>query len=376
MQQEEFQEIAHCGGKIIIHVVTGENGHRGYQLTITHDRPNRSALFAVYAIPQGVAVGTIQLGGIGQPWNSPPIAGCYPVCVASDSEGMFGHQCPACNGYWRSNPGSLGCPYCGIRLQAHQFLTAAQQRYVAQFCERMMEALSNEKDGDYVIDWDAVADAAGKEGEKPPFYYAEKQQQHKFKCEQCGQVTDILGTYGYCSACGTRNDLQQLEGQIKRLRDRINGGGQFEACAKDAVAAFDSFAGQYAKQLVAKVLLTPARKMRFERMRFHNLGAISDEFRTVFGIDILSDLNNEDVKFATRMFHRRHVYEHNGGEADEKYIADSGDTDVRPKQALRETQESAHRIASLILHIASNLHNGFHSILLPDNDVIGQHSKS
>ena len=32
----------------------------------------------------------------------------------------------------------------------------------------------------------------------------------------------------------------------------------------------------------------------------------------------------EDVAFATLMFHRKQVHEHKGGEADEKYIADSG----------------------------------------------------
>jgi hypothetical protein len=48
------------------------------------------------------------------------------------------------------------------------------------------------------------------------------------------------------------------------------------------------------------------------------------------------------------MFHRRHVYEHNGGEADAKYIVDSGDNSVRLKQALSETQQSVHQFADLI----------------------------
>jgi hypothetical protein len=69
------------------------------------------------------------------------------------------------------------------------------------------------------------------------------------------------------------------------------------------------------------------------------------------------------------MFHRRHVYEHNGGEADEKYIADSGDASVRPKQALRETQESANRIVSIILRMCENLHAGFHEIFPTQKDT-------
>ena len=95
----------------------------------------------------------------------------------------------------------------------------------------------------------------------------------------------------------------------------------------------------------------------------------------LFGIDILGGINAEDVSFATLMFHRRHVYEHKGGEADEKYIADSGDQ-VRLKQALRETQESAHRTASIVLKVARNLHKGFHEIFPPLEKPIQWHKRS
>ena len=133
---------------------------------------------------------------------------------------------------------------------------------------------------------------------------------------------------------------------------------------KDAVAAFDSFAGQYAKQLIARVPLTPARRVRLERAHFHDLGRASELFNNIFDINILDNIDPDDLDFIKRMFHRRHVYEHNGGEADAKYIADSGDN-VRVKQALRETKESAHRTATLVLKVGASLHNGFHSIFPP-----------
>ncbi len=46
----------------------------------------------------------------------------------------------------------------------------------------------------------AVAEAAGKDAEKPPFYYSEERQQHIFKCAACDQSTDILGRFGYLPA--------------------------------------------------------------------------------------------------------------------------------------------------------------------------------
>lgn len=250
----DFQEIAHSGGQLVIHIGANQEGKRGYQLTWKHCRPVRAAVFAVWALPQGIAVEQIQLGGIGQQWNPPPVPGCFPVFIGSDSEGKFGHQCPACDKYWRAECGAAFCPYCGVQARVHEFLTRAQKTYVYQYCARMREVLEADKDGDYVIDMDAVADAAGKDIEKPPFYYAEESQQNKFLCGACGAFNDILGRFVYCSACGTRNDLQGLsEKIIPAIRERINAGGQYEACASDCVAAFDSFVGQYVEQLVRHV---------------------------------------------------------------------------------------------------------------------------
>ena len=53
-----------------------------------------------------------------------------------------------------------------------------------------------------------------------------------------------------------------------------------------------------------------------------------------------------------------------------KYIRDSGDTSVRPKQITRETQEAVHRLASLLVPIGRNLHEGFHAICPPNGERI------
>ena len=52
-----------------------------------------------------------------------------------------------------------------------------------------------------------------------------------------------------------------------------------------------------------------------------------------------------------------------------------GDSSVRPEQTLRETQESAHRLAGLVTKIARNLHRGFHEILPPESAPIAAYAK-
>jgi hypothetical protein len=236
--------------------------------------------------------------------------------------------------------------------------------------------MSAQVEGECVIDMDAVADAAGSDLPKPAFYYAEQTQQNRFTCNACGSFNDILGSYGYCSVCDTRNNLQELSEKIlPSLRKRINDEHQFESSAKDAVGAFDSFVGSYVKELVEHMPLTQARRNRLTNRLFHNLTAVADDLKEIFDINILRNMPPEDITFATRMFHRRHVYEHKGGEADQKYIDDSGDQSVRPKQALRESAESAHRIVGIVQKMASNLHEGFHELVVTDEVPIARYKR-
>ena len=111
----EFREIAHSGGKLLINVKIDATGGRMYQLTWSHCRPVRAAIFAVYAIHPGIVLCHINLGGVGSRVDPPPVRGAYQVFIGSDSEGRFGRQCPVCGGYWRSDLSAQFCPYCGLR---------------------------------------------------------------------------------------------------------------------------------------------------------------------------------------------------------------------------------------------------------------------
>lgn len=366
----EFQEVGHCGGKFTIDVRTSEDGRRGISFGIRSSRPNPAAWFGVYALPQGIPVGTIQLGGIGQPWNPSPYPFCLSIFIASDSQGKFGHQCPDCAGYWRSGGApakwKMTCPYCGNRGDAHQFLTQGQLKYLEACCALADQAMSDPEDGEHIIDMDEVADAVGKEGERPAFYYAEETQQNKFTCRACGDFNDILGRYGYCSSCGTHNGVSELEADLKAIRASADANLDYSTCVKGTVAAFDSYSRQIAKQLASRIPMTPARRKEWERKLFHNLKACADELESTFDIRPFRSMNQDEIAFATLMFHRRHVYEHNGGEVDEKYIRDSGDTTVRPKQVIRETSQSASRISDLVLRMTQNIDKSFHEIFAPE----------
>ena len=360
----DFEEIAHCGGKITFRLRTTEQGQRSYQVTYSGDRPVPMSLIAVYALPQGVPVASIALGGIGQPFNPPPFTGCLSVFIGSDSEGKFGHTCPMCAGYWRSGPWPTLCPYCAIRAEGFQFLSTAQQRYVGYYCEVLAQALNSAQDGDVCIDMDAVADAVGKQGEKPAFYVSEQSQQCKLTCCACGEFNDILGRFGYCSLCGTRNDLANFEEQaVQAIRQRLNSGGSPEDCLRDAVAAFDSFMAQFAKELARLTPMTERRRQRLQTQSFHDLKDMRATFNDWFDIDVCTGMKEAECHNVEIMFYRRHLYEHNGGEVDQQYLDRSGDTTVRLKQHIHETQQGAHDLLSSLVKMARSVHSGFHELL-------------
>jgi hypothetical protein len=364
----EFREIAHCGGTVTLARKIIEGKPR-YTIGWHHQRACAAVIFAVWALPQGVPIEQSELGGYGRRVAGPSIPGCYQVFIGSDSEGHFGRQCPRCSGYWRGQIDGLLCPYCRLEADVIVFLTPAQQLYIQGYCAEFRKFMTTEAEGECVIDMDAVADAAGSSSPKPAFYYSEQSQQNRFTCRACDGFNDILGHFGYCSVCGTRNDLQELtEKTVPSLRKTINDEKMLEGSAKDAVGAFDSFVGSYVRQLVTLVPLTSGRRNRLTSRRFHNIQLVSDDLKDIFDIDIFERLTPDDIAFAVKMFHRRHVYEHNGGEADQRYIDESGDADVRLKQALRETPESSHRIVGVIQKMAANLHEGFHC-LIPVNQV-------
>lgn len=62
------------------------------------------------------------------------------------------------------------------------------------------------------------------------------------------------------------------------------------------------------------------------------------------------------------MMERRHLYEHNNGVADARYLRESGDTDWREGDLVRETQANAHRLLGLLVQLTTNMQEDFHEI--------------
>jgi hypothetical protein len=359
---QDFREIAHSGGKIIFDISVDSDGRTQYKVRWTGSRPVPMSMFGIYALPQGIPVGDIYLGGIGQPWNPPPHPSCLPVFITSDSEGYFGHECPDCGKYWRSGTLVRICPYCRGHGEAFQFLTRAHLAYVRHYARTLLDGMVATQPGQsnqVTIDMDAIVDGAG-DIPKPEFYHPGTSQQTRFKCVRCQVANDIRGRYGFCSRCGWRNNLADLRAHIEIIRADMNAGRLVpEEAVKRIVSVFDACCRDWAAQL-ATLPMRPRRRRELLDTLFHRVDA-ADVMARTFDIDLLKGMD-EDLKLLRVMFQRRHVFEHEGGVATRRYLDESGDNSITEGTLIRETRENAHWLAGCIVRMATNFETGFHEI--------------
>jgi hypothetical protein len=360
----DFREIAHSGGKVIFRCECDEKGRKRFRVTFTGSRPVPMSMFGVYAMPQGMAVADINLGvGIGRPWNPPPHPACIPVFIASDSEGMFGQECPACQKYWRTGGAANVCAYCRARGERFQFLTSAHLAYVEHYAAVLRKGLDETPLGgtkEVTIDMDAIVDSSA-DVPKPDFYHPGTAQQTRFRCEKCKTENDIRGRFGYCSSCGWRNNVAELRSQIALLRSDLNDDRVSpEEAVKKIVSAFDACCRDFVAQL-SGLPMRDRRRRALQQLLFHGIDAPAELLARAFDIDILKGMD-ADLGFLRMMFERRHVYEHEAGVATRKYIEESGDTTITEGTLIREAPENAHKLAGCAVRIASNLEAGFHEI--------------
>lgn len=372
MNRVDFSEIGHTGGKVTFTIICDEDGHVRYQIGYSHSSPRPASFVGIYAHPDGFACGNIVMGGIGDPWNTPPFPNCIAVIMASDSQGKFGHECPNCKKHFRSEsiPSRfpLTCPYCGVKAESYHFLTPPQKSYISHYIESLYTTIYEAEPGstnEVVIDMDAIADSITDEP-RPDFYYTSTAQQTEFKCSACNSYNDIRGKYGYCSSCGWRNSAafqrEALEGIRKKL---VNGDLSPSGAVKQSVSEFDSAARDYLDQLISRLPMKKSRRGQLERLLFHNLDKFDELLKPFFDINLLRGMSN-DRDFIRKMFFRRHVYEHDGGVATQRYVDKSGDVGIERGDLIRETAENAHRLINCLNRMISTFESDFHEMFEPE----------
>jgi hypothetical protein len=236
---------------------------------------------------------------------------------------------------------------------------------MATLLEGLDVEMSPSSEHKIVIDMDAIADL-GADQPRPEYYYTSESQQTRYKCGHCGEFNDIRGRYGYCASCARRNNLQTFRASLVILREKLND-AQIDAieAVRSTVSEFDGCCRDMTTQLGRRIPMKPSRKAELDRLLFHDVESSSiGALKSMFDIDLLRGLGGE-LGFLRLMMQRRHVYEHNGGVADDRYVQESGDHETHVGTLIRETQANANRLVGTLTRIVENFDADFHEIFRP-----------
>ena len=148
-----------------------------------------------------------------------------------------------------------------------------------------------------------------------------------------------------------------------------------ENTVKAAISEYDACCRDMTIQLSKRIPMKLSRKVELERVIFHDIDSATVKLlKSMFDVDVLCGMENQ-LGFLRMMMHRRHVFEHNGGVADERYVRESGDQAAREGALLRETQHNAHRLIGNLTRMFDNFDKDFHEIFPPTFEPIENHRR-
>jgi hypothetical protein len=359
-------KIGAAAGKVEFLYTPGQ----GIAAKISGSSPGVFAMYMVAVSMDGRhLLSEIPATGIGvQPVYPQPSVVAYIQC---DELGMWGRNCPACQKYFRTNHviGETCCPYCSIWAPSLAFVSKDQRKYITACYDAFARAFREKKDT--AVEFAEITDS------NSAWHYSEQKQQFHFTCSEkdCKTETDILGEYGYCPRCGRTNArklfLERVDKMLNRwadvdknISDRQERSLVWEDLTKNIVGDFEHLA----KHLRIKLLhfpMTPNRRKRLVELNFQQPLQADESLVQWFDVGLLAwpgntttpkrTIQDSDLPFIKKMIQRRHILIHNGGIADQDYLALSGDNQVQLGERIRVRSNEAKRFIEIIRTMAENL---------------------
>ena len=262
------------------------------------------------------------------------------IALQPDDRGFVGRQCPAtgCGRYFKLKPDTelntdvTLCPYCETKGVSGEFLTPDQREYalsiaareivgplVKKFANNIQRANRGQPKGlirlDISVRYEPVL----------LHEYLEKQLETEVTCDRCSLVFAIYGVFASCPDCGRLNALKTLVASLETVNKKL-ALSKNESIDEDLrrdflkdalngpVGAFDSY-GKAIRGRGAMIGLSTRANL------FQDIEALDLELLAIGlpGVEQLIGTSSwEEVKW---FFQARHIYHHNAGVVDDKFVA-------------------------------------------------------
>lgn len=242
------------------------------------------------------------------------------------TDSFIGRECnnPDCKKYFKIHTGyfkdELFCPYCGIQFPKDQLWTPEQLDFAKQNAiEEGTAYITNEFDkmlkdvfrssGSSKSGFSMSYKSNGPYRKKiisPP---SERNTDTELECSSCGSKFQVIGLFGFCPCCREDN-IVIYDTNIRILLDDINSSKSPDRFLRHAYNDLVSTFEEYCK-----------RKNKTERkFNFQNLDVTEKFFRDHYHKELFSDITQPEVEVIKRFFQKRHVYQHNKGIIDQRYV--------------------------------------------------------
>lgn len=356
---KSFEEIAHSGGRIEFRR-TEDGSYTESISNVSHGTSPRC--YRVSVSGDGRLLDVLPVQGLGVPPRR------FAAWVFSDAEGLFGRRCPRCDSYFRTDAAlaETNCPYCGRLESTLAFSTPNQLSFIENYVNAEIAFVTG--DEEYLrIDLDQLIDEL--EHNEPGWVYSEERQQSLFECSGCSTKFDILGEYGCCPCCGNHNAAMVVKAKFGAVAQDVGLHPEKAAEAEvpsewlgRCVSTYEALAQHYRQHLL-RLPMTPRRRQALEKdLNFQRIRGAAKRLDDWFGFRLLDGLTQDQQEFLVVMLEKRHVFVHNGGRADQRYLDKSGDTSARLNQTLAVTRIEIETLVKVLRRVCERLIREFDSI--------------
>jgi hypothetical protein len=142
-------------------------------------------------------------------------------------------------------------------------------------------------------------------------HYVERDVDTEFECAECAIRFQVYGIFGYCPGCSCEN-VQIYDANWANIKRKLGSDPdkdrQLRHAYGDLVSTFEVFCNRKAKRVSQ------------ERGNFQVLFDARKYFRNHAGIDMLGNVAGADLLALRRVFQKRHVCIHAGGEITDQYV--------------------------------------------------------
>jgi len=247
----------------------------------------------------------------------------FKISIPTDAEGFIGRACdaPGCKQYFKiyvpDHGDRLHCPYCGAQFSRDSLLTSSQLKYAKEAAieearvyaiEEIQKMMKNAFRGSKNITY--------KPGPRlrkryVRARYVEREVDTEFQCAECSIRFQVYGIFGFCPRCSCEN-LTIYDANWTNIKRKLNTepdkDRQLRHAYCDLVSTFEVFCNRKAKRFTQE---TGNFQVLFDAHKF---------FKKHVNVDILANITGADLLPLRRLFQKRHVCIHAGGEITERYV--------------------------------------------------------